>query len=139
MNNVQVFQMDYIYKSFASMQIEMVDMQKEIVNFKCKDNLLQSDISGLKDRYNYLEESSVSNIHKITNLEDINEKQKKTIDKLKNIVIALSSKQACDAYAINKKFDDLVQASLVEKKEIEASHNLQIWASKNAEMFLNTL
>ena len=113
MNNIQIFQMDYIYKSHVSIQRDMLDMQKEIVNLKCKDNLLQSDISGLKDRYNYLEESSISNLNKITKLEDINEKQKKTIDKLKNIVIALSSKQAYDAYAIDKKFDDLVKSSEV--------------------------
>jgi len=139
MNNIQVFQMDYIYKSHVSMQKDLLDMQKEIVNLKCKDNLSQIDICGLKERYNYLEESSVSNLNKIANFEEINEKQKKTIDKLKNIVIALSSKQAYDAYAIDKKFDDFVKVSHVEKKEIYASHNLEIWASKNAEMFLNTL
>ena len=143
MNNIQIFQMEYMYKSVSDLQRELIDLRNEVVKMKCKDNLSQIDISGLKERYNYLEESSVSNIEKISYLEKANiaqqltiEKQNLNTEKLKKVITLLSTKQATDIYAINKKFDDVLTSFNIQYNELEASYNLQIWACNNAEKFL---
>ena len=107
MNNVHIFQMEYMYKSVVNMQREVCELRKEVGELRSKENLSQIDICGLKDRYNYLEETSVSNINKIQILEAQNMRYEQQIVNMKSVITVLTSKQAYDAYALDKKLHEL--------------------------------
>ena len=111
MNNIQVFQMDYMYKTIAEMQKEIKDLINVITNLRAKENISMIDICGLKERYNYLEETSVANITKIQYLEEQNKQYETRYINMKKVVVELTSKQAYDTYTLNKKLDDLLASN----------------------------
>ena len=111
MNNIQVFQMDYMYKTIAEMQKEIKELINVVTNLRAKEKLYMIDIYGLKERYNYLEETSVTNIKKIQYLEEQNKRYETRYINMKKVIVELTSKQAYDTYTLNKKLDDLLASN----------------------------